>query len=173
MNVCFLDFDGPLFPTKVCLYPDNIDNDEALDFIGLNKEFYRISKMDDFAVVALNRLYSYAPFEIVVSSNWANGCSKEVIQNLFDANGITVPLADDYRIADLNLTRLERVNEYIVRNKVKNYIMIDDNESCPDMLNPYLIQKANLASSKLFSVDFDNGISLQNFKDMRTQILKW
>lgn len=177
MNVIFLDFDGPLFPTKTCLFPENNEdnNFEKRKEIGLNTDIYPIWKMDEFAVVALNRLYTYTPFDIVVSSNWGNGCSRDVVQKLFDANGITVPLAEGkaYRLEPLNLTRMERISDYIAVNRVRNYIMIDDEDSCPDMKNPELVKDARLNPANLFCVDFDNGITLQNFKDMRTLVSSW
>lgn len=175
MHVVFLDFDGPMFPTKMCLFPQNDEllNEYKRKEIGLDLELYKIWKMDDFAVIVLNKLYEYFPFEIVVSSNWGNGNSKQTIQKLLDANGITVPLAQDYRLAKINMSRLERISDYIKRNKVRNYIAIDDYDSCPDMVEPELVKCAELSNEKLFCIDFDNGISLKNFRDMRTQICKW
>lgn len=175
MSVVFLDFDGPMFPTKMCLFKENREpiSDEMIAKIGLNQELYQIWKMDDFAILALHKLYEFNPFEIVVSSNWGNGNTREVIQNLFNANNIEIPLAQDYRLAQVNMSRLERVKEYIVRNNIQNYLMIDDYDSCPEMENLDNIEKLGLDSKSIFAVNFNNGISLENYIDMRTQIIEW
>jgi hypothetical protein len=159
----------------MCLFPENNSPilEEMFEKIGLNPELYNLWKMDVCAVLYLNKLYEYTPFEIVVSSNWANGNSRTTIQNLFDQNNINVPLAQDYRLSQVNLSRLERIKEYIVRNNIKNYLIIDDYDSCPEMSNVKNITALGIDPSKTFAINFDNGISLDDYKNMRTQVIQW
>lgn len=90
--VLFLDFDGPLFSEigiitgrPISEYPGK----PLHPFIGY-------WEMDAKAVRALNQFYDMYQFDTVISSSWQRFVDKEQVEELFEINGLKLPIHDDW-----------------------------------------------------------------------------
>lgn len=162
--VLFLDFDGPLFPERA----------KALNCYSTPSELVPLNlpcwKMDTVAVNALNKLHQMKPFEIVVSSSWRTKLSKEHVCKLFQANGITPSLHEEWRTIDLSpayisqgeCSRAAEIDHWLRKNQAVNYFILDDSASGASLLcNPEGIELSNV-----FLATVEDGISYREYLRM-------
>ncbi len=177
-NILFLDFDGPLFSSRALFltentFPHNLEHVEALK---LNPQATHW-KADPVAVAFLNTLLAASPYQIVVSSSWADegNHSKEGIFNLLKANGIKAPLHKDWKLNKQNMMwdRLYHVKDWLDRNKPDNYVIIDDVHSGGSLAKESSVMDLGMDPSSIVLVDIENGISHQDYQILKKKMLNW
>jgi hypothetical protein len=116
MTIIFLDIDGVLRTHK-----SDLENS-----ILLNQEIpIRVydRKFDSKAVSNINYITHYTNAKIVVSSTWRNNFTLQELKQIFKDRGITTDIIDK---TEIGLTRGEEIREWLDRNEVTNYVVIDD-----------------------------------------------
>jgi hypothetical protein len=116
MTIIFLDIDGVLRTHKSDLEHATILNQEIP-----TRVFDR--RFDLKAVSNINYINHYTNAKIVVSSTWRNNFTVEELKDIFKDRGITTEVIDK---TDIGLTRGEEIREWLDRNEVTNYVVIDD-----------------------------------------------
>lgn len=116
MTIIFLDIDGVLRTHK-----SDLENS-----IILNQEIpIRVydRRFDSKSVNNINYIVHYTGAKIVVSSTWRNNFSIQELKEIFRDRGITAEVIDK---TDIGLTRGEEIREWLDRNEITNYVVIDD-----------------------------------------------
>ena len=116
MTIIFLDIDGVLRTHK-----SDLENS-----IILNQEIpIRVydRRFDSKSVNNINYIVHYTGAKIVVSSTWRNNFSVQELKEIFRERGITAEVIDK---TNIGLTRGEEIREWLDRNEVTNYVVIDD-----------------------------------------------
>ena len=116
MTIIFLDIDGVLRTHK-----SDLENS-----IILNQEIpIRVydRRFDSKSVNNINYIVHYTGAKIVVSSTWRNNFSVQELKEIFRERGITAEVIDK---TDIGLTRGGEIREWLDRNEVTNYVVIDD-----------------------------------------------
>ncbi len=172
--VLFLDFDGPLFPERQIRHSRSIE-----EYPGKQKLHSWITywEMDLTSVRQLNSLYKIYQFDTVVSSSWKHYCDKDQIEELFEANGLNLPLHEDwctpsrmssYRINDicwwLDEYTEERDGEYFC----PAHMILDDPWS-----GSYLEGYKGHGVTKPYMIDPDVGIDSAIYKIMKSDVNSW
>ena len=116
MTIIFLDIDGVLRTHKSDLEHATILNKEIP-----TRVFDR--RFDSKSVNNINYIVHYTGAKIVVSSTWRNNFSVQELKEIFRERGITAEVIDK---TDIGLTRGEEIREWLDRNEVTNYVVIDD-----------------------------------------------
>ncbi len=166
MNIIFVDIDGPLLPRKTHMFHENRK-------LGINPKtgvgWY--PKFDEFAVRTFNLWAKYSNAKIVFSTNWAFSHTEEQLKEIMRLNG----LGFDYHDVIFTPKRMSsfRSNEIIwwLEENAKagdTFIAVDDDTSLQDL--KMLMQSKHRhnkieASGEWINVDYDNGISWDNFID--------
>lgn len=178
-GVIFLDFDGPIFPSKVFIYPEN-NGEHSIDFCKkLNLHPYiNYWKADPNSIIMLNKLYEVYPYDLVISSSWADPWlhEKESIKALLDANTLNYTFHADWRTPrEPNYTRHEQISDWLKLHKeyTDNYIIIDDHSSGDKLSDLETIREYNLSEDNIFLVDVENGISYKQYREIYSKILTW
>ena len=116
MTIIFLDIDGVLRTHKSDLEKSIILNQE-IPIRVYDRRF------DSKSVNNINYIVHYTRAKIVVSSAWRNNFSVQELKEIFKERGITAEVIDK---TDIGLTRGEEIREWLDRNGVTNYVVIDD-----------------------------------------------
>ena len=149
-------------------YPGKIDLPEHINYW----------KMDAVAVNMLNFLYNLEPFDTVISSSWKKYCSKEQVQDLFETNGLILHLVLDWCTENLDsrrtCTRASEIELYLNDHpEITDYFIIDDLDSGSSLQKPhnkvysYDNIPHKLDHDRIFIVDYDMGISPDDYRKMR------
>jgi len=188
--ILFLDFDGPLFSDRVIrFHPDNRNQHHpSLDrikesIIGAGNPFdanhVMYWKMDDVAVGMLNTLMQIQPFDTVVSSTWRAFCNKETTQLLFDLNNLELKFHDDwatsntvhYRDAGYGSSKSDQrpleIKDWLTRNKVGQYIILDDPCSGGSLMDDNRVVALGLDPTKVVLVDSTIGMEQHHYSTIR------
>ncbi len=165
-NILFLDFDGPMFPNRALFLEENIypQGKEVCESMGIHP-FFEYWKMDPVAVNMIHRLYNLTPFDLVISSSWAGFNDKDIIEKLLNKNNFDIPIHEDWRSFLPEKNRLEEITEWLNRNEVDNYLIIDDHGSGYSLVNCDL--------ENIILVNEDNGIDLETYLKMTKIIATW
>jgi hypothetical protein len=173
MNVLFLDFDGPLFPDRIILHhPDNFKKYPG----NINNRHLDYWKMDEVAVSMLNKLYNFQPFYAVISSTWRTLFSVDEIRDLFQVNGLNLPLLDNdyWRTTEFKdsyvCTRLIEIENWVTRYQPNNYLILDDNTSGHSL---QFLDNSFIDVKNTILVNYDLGISTYDFKQMWNILKSW
>lgn len=163
-NIIFLDFDGPLYPLFVHLFPEN--KNPEYDLIH---PFISYWKMDPTAVAMLNELNERFKFDAVLSTSWCSLVSeKDAYERLFEANGLKLKLHEDWMTPRHRKNREEQIEDWILTNKPNNYVILDDKESGDNIVLSEFIDQ-----SKVFIVDYNNGILYKDYQRLLDIMMKW
>jgi hypothetical protein len=142
--IIFLDFDGPLFSARAELLPENdIKYSKTPELKNILHPFISYWKMDPIAVAILNNVVDIVNAEIVISSSWRELHTKDEIQALFDVNGLSGPIHEDWCTPigskyDPNAmsyivtykNRAEEIQGWINKHpEVTQWVAVDDDES--------------------------------------------
>ncbi len=178
-GVIFLDFDGPIFPSKVFIYPENNGEDSLAVCKKLNLHPYvNYWKADPNSIIMLNKLYEVYPYDLVISSSWADPWlhERDSIVAVLDINGLEYNLHKDWKTPrDINHFRHAQISDWIkLHPEYKhNYIIIDDHSSGDQLVNSQVLEEYNIIQENVFLVDVDEGMSYKQYKQIFNRILTW
>ena len=174
--VVFLNFDGPLFPQRVYFSKENNDSSKKkIKEIGLNP-LVNYWKMDQIAVDMLMELYKYCPFQLVITSAWADfGLhEKEQIEKLLIENNLDIPLHQNWRLSKEQYEgKIDQIKEWLENNEYKDYLILDHNESDADLMEYKELKKNNIDRFKVVLVNSMNGILYQDYFKIKAIIGNW
>ena len=171
-HILFLDFDGPLYPEKILLIPENNKDNSMLRNLSLHP-MVTYWKMDLATIAMLNQLYEIRPYFIVVSSSWADLHTKEQIESLLALNGLNIPLHKNWKLDCENLSRGERIKEWLDKNKIADYIILDDEDSGYVFQNLDYLKNLNLDKNKIVLCSLEDGVTMSNYYKMKAIIANW
>lgn len=178
-GVIFLDFDGPIFPTRAMLLPQN-RGQLAKNICGeLNLHPYvEYWKADEIAISMLNILYEIYPYDLVISSSWADDWlhEKSQIEALLNKNELNFTLHQDWRTPrDFYHGRHEQIGHWLKKHPEvqTNYLILDDLSSGPCLNEPDELNEHNLKAENIFLVNENDGISHQQFLMMIQKLKNW
>lgn len=171
-HIVFLDFDGPLYPEKILLLPENNEDSSMLHELNLHP-MVTYWKMDPVIIAMLNQLYEIRPYFIVVSSSWANLHSKEQIETLLATNGLNVPLHDNWKIELEQNEKSQAIANWIKNHRIADYMIIDDDESGEEFTNISKIEKLYIAKEKIILLSPEDGVTMANFFKMKAIVANW
>lgn len=163
-NVIFLDFDGPLYPSTVHMFPEN--KNPEYDLIH---PFISYWKMDPVAVAMLNELSERFKFEVVLSTSWCSLVSeKDAYERLFDTNGLKLKLHKEWMTPRFRKNREEQIEDWIQSNNPNDYVIFDDTESSDNIILSEFIDQ-----SRVFIIDYHNGILYRDYQRLLDIMMKW
>lgn len=178
-GVIFLDFDGPIFPTKVFLMPENNEpaSKETCEKLNLHT-YVNYWKADPISIAMLNKLYEIYPYELVISSSWAEDWlhEKEQIEGLLNINGLEYNIHQQWRTPrDKYDTRHEQIAHWLNENPQyrEKYIIIDDVSSGSGLAEKTEISRLGLKEKNIFLVNVDEGMTYRNYKEISSIIRNW
>lgn len=172
--VVILDFDGPLFPEKIFLYPQNkgtVADDKCCELNLHSKVTYWYA--DPFAIAILNELKEKYDYKLVISSSWAdeNLHNKEQIENLLKANGLVYDLHEDWktrRSGKRDEERATQVEEWLSRHPEvgEHYFVLDDTKSAPELFFEKTYLTSTIDQRNVYLAHEKDGFSYEQFTDM-------
>jgi len=178
-GVIFLDFDGPIFPSKVFVLPENSGTiaKEACKELNLHP-FVTYWKADPISIAMLNRLFSLQPYDLVISSSWADDWlhQKEQIVGVLDKNELQYNLHETWKTPrDKYDHRHEQIAHWLELNPKygDNYIILDDTSSGAGLADKKEVKRCKLNPQNIFLVDIDNGISHNQYLDISLRVRNW
>ena len=177
-GVIFLDFDGPIFPSKVFIYPENNGDIATSKCKELNLHPYvTYWKADPNSIAMLNQLYEIYPYDLVISSSWADDWlhQKEHIDGVLFSNNLNYTLHTEWRTPrDRYNTRHEQIGHWLRKHPdINNYIVIDDTSSGDMLDDADALAESGINPKSVFLVDIDEGISYKNYKEIRDIVRCW
>lgn len=171
-HIVFLDFDGPLFPEKILLIPENNSDNEILKDLGLSP-LVNYWKADPSIIAMLNSLYELRSYFIVITSIWADYHEKEQIESLLAINGLNITLHEDWKLNNSQDSKGHKIKDWLSRHKIADYMILDDDESGEDFSNNNYLEKCKLNKHKIVTVSMEDGVSMSNFYKMKSIIANW
>jgi len=175
----FLDFDGPIFPNKVFLFPENnsplsLETCSKLDL----HTYVTYWKADPVAIAMLNKLFDYYPYDLVISSSWADEWlhEKKHIQAVLDINGLNYTFHRQWKTPrDKYHERHEQIAHWLDNNPEyrEKYIIIDDVSSGAGLADKKAINKLGLNKNNIYLVDINEGLSYKDYKSIAEKINTW
>ena len=178
-GVVFLDFDGPIFPTKVFVLPENNGKESAEVCAELNLHPYvTYWKADPISIAMLNKLYEMYPYDLVISSSWADEWlhGKEQIEGVLIKNELKYNLHSTWRTPrDRYDQRHEQIAHWLKLHPEygDNYIILDDTGSGAGLADQEEIEKYNLNSKNIYLVDLDNGLTHKQYQEIMLKLRCW
>ena len=185
MNILFLDFDGPLFSDRCNVFEENRSSTPNPPELQLH-DWITYWKMDPVAVAMINRLQTIGNFLTVVSSSWREFIDKDGAERLFLANGLNLPLHDDWRTykgtpKDQGMyysgyysycDRLDEIVAWIKIHEPKNYLILDDPSSGGSLMEKNL-NGSGIEEHCVVLVDPREGISHGDWMRMLNIVKGW
>lgn len=178
-GVIFLDFDGPIFPTKVFIFPENTEPLSKETCLNLKLHPYvTYWKADPVSIAMLNKLFTFYPYDLVISSSWADDWlhEKHQIEGVLNINNLEYNLHKDWRTPrDTFDTRHEQIAHWLERNPEyrDKYIIIDDVSSGAGLADKKAMAKIGLKKENTYLVDIDEGLTYKDYKDIARKIKDW
>lgn len=177
-GVFFLDFDGPFYPRKIFILPENKD-EQSKEMCSKLNLYPKIGywKMDPYAVAMMNNIYNhYYPFDAVISSSWSHPQlhDKEQIQGLMDINGFQCPMHEDWRTDKSPYKRVEQIALWLKNHpEVDKYMIFDDNESGSEMLEKSVLEVFGLDPDCVVMVDMMEGLTMEHYYHITKIVSTW
>ncbi len=178
-GVIFLDFDGPIFPSKVFLFPENsgeisVEKCKTLEL----HPYVTYWKADPVAIAMLNKFYEYYPYDLVISSSWADSWlhEKKHIEGVLDENNLTYNLHKNWRTPREKYdTRHEQIAHWLRENPEykDKYIILDDHSSGDLLFDEETISNLNLKKENIYLVNVHEGLTYADFKSISKQLASW
>ena len=143
LPIIFLDFDGVV---------ETIYWDKAEDgVVSLNAHQYGHSELSNKQAIGwLNELYSKVPYNIVVSSTWRIGMSKEGLQKLLTNSGFNPKIKVIGITPILHQQRGLEIQQWIDDNDFKGKFIIVDDDCDMCHLMPFLIRCDSLLGFTIY-----------------------
>lgn len=174
-NVIFLDFDGPLFPKRSYLMEANKSYIQTQKCKELNLHPYiTYWKMDEMAIGMLNNI-SEDNNIFVFSTSWNKLHDEATLINLMRQNGFLGFFHQDSFIPTVSeKNRAQNIKDWLIAHPEfeNKYIILDDEESAPEMKKPDLMKMYGLDPSRIFLADVDNGILMHQYHNIMLELSK-
>lgn len=155
MNVIFVDIDGPLLPRKMHVFREN-----------RTWKAKAIPKFDEFAIRAFNLWAKYSNAKIVFSTYWAYHFTADELKRIMQVNGLSFDYHKDVLTPKkASSTRNHEIAMWLEEHpEVENFIAVDDDTTCKYLDNQ--VEDGTITvKGRWVPVDFDDGISWENFCD--------
>lgn len=178
-GVIFLDFDGPIFPTKAFLFPEN---NRPLSFEVCSRlklhPYVEYWKADPISIAMLNRLLTIYPYDLVISSSWADDWlhEKSQIEGLLNENKLEYTLHRQWRTPrDKHDSREEQIADWLDKNPEyrEKYIILDDVSSGAGLADKKGVAKLGLDKKNIFLVDIHEGLSYKDYQNIAAIMRTW
>jgi hypothetical protein len=179
MGIVILDFDGPIFPQKIHLYPQNQGEFSEVKCKKLDLHPYvKYWYADPFAIAILNELKKEFNYKLVISSSWADDHlhKKNHIEALLNENGLIYDIHDDWRTPrNKTKNRNEQIEEWLENHPeiFNNYIVLDDIISAPELYFEKTYLNSKLLKKNVFLANERDGYNYDQFDEMRFLMSKW
>lgn len=180
-KVIFLDIDGPLMPGRQWFDSRNSNMRKNLGDVWWKKineleEFDELITFDPVAVQFFNLWQRLSGAKIVVASNWAQWISQDRLLKIFEVNGLSTDLHEDWRTERTRFddSRMHQIGDWMYDHSEYTGIIVDDDIDLCGRFNSSNVQRKNQTKSSqigwqdkltLVAVEYTNGLTLQNFKD--------
>jgi hypothetical protein len=165
-NIIFVDIDGPLLSRKSSMFHENRK-------LGINPDtgvgWY--PKFDAFSIKAFNLWAKYGNAKIVFSTHWSFSHNTEQLKEIMQINGLGFDYHDVlYTPKKTTSHRSHEIVWWLHDNAEAGdkFIAVDDDTSCQDiesLLDKEYKGHSADATGAWINVDFDNGLSWDNFLD--------
>lgn len=172
-GVVFLDFDGPIFPEKIHLYPQNqgaVANDTCrkMDLHPYVMYWYA----DPFAIAVLNELRKVQPYKLVISSSWADDRlhQRHHIDDLLKVNNLEYDMHEDWRTPrNPKLLRHQQIELWLNAHLeiTRNYLILDDTKSAPDLFFAKTYETTKIFRQRVFLAHEKDGFNYAQFDEMK------
>lgn len=178
-GVIFLDFDGPIFPSRIMLMPQNRGKDAKEGCAALNLHPYvDYWYADPVAINMLNILHDIYPYDLVISSSWADEWlhERKEIDGLLNKNGLNYTMHEDWRTPrDFYHGRHEQIGQWLKKHPEynNNYLILDDILSGPCLNEKDELAEHNIKMENIILVDETEGISYKQFLQMTKVVQYW
>lgn len=174
-SVIFLDFDGPLFPEKIFLYPQNegdFSNNKCRELNFHPKVSYWYA--DPFAITILNKLKEKYNYQLVISSSWTNLHEKEQIESLLKVNGLNYEFHNDWKTNKNSEERRLQIEEWLsCHPEVTEYMIFDDTKSAPELFFDKTYEKSTLNQRYVYLAHEQDGFNYEQYLDMDFLFSLW
>jgi hypothetical protein len=175
-HVLFLDFDGPLFSGKALLLPENNDNNSpTLKELDLHP-MVSYWKADPMAIAILHELFKIRPFQLVISSDWADERLHDFshIEKLLKINRLNIPMHKIWKTPRTGVkNRVQEIAQWLEENPHSDYLILDDEDSGGGLMDDKALHQLKIKKDKVIIVDFDEGISMRNYYQMKAIVANW
>jgi hypothetical protein len=175
----FLDFDGPVFPTKAFLFPEN-NRPLSLEVCSRLKlhPYVEYWRADPIAIAMLNRLLTIYSYDLVISSSWADDWlhEKSQIEALLNENNLEYNLHRQWRTPrDKHDSREEQIADWLDKNPEyrEKYIILDDVSSGAGLADKKGVAKLGLDKNNIFLVDIHEGLSYKDYQKIAAIMRTW
>jgi hypothetical protein len=178
-GVLFLDFDGPIFPTKVFVLPENNGQASRAVCEELNLHPYvTYWKADPISIAMLNKLYDFYPYDLVISSSWADDWlhQREQIESVLLKNELNYNMHKTWRTPrDTYDTRHEQIAHWLKLHPEygDKYIILDDTSSGAGLADKEEIERCGLNPKNIFLVNIDDGLSHKDYTTISLRLRGW
>lgn len=176
--IVFLDFDGPIFPEKIFMYPQNqgqVTKDKCLELDLHPHVTYWYA--DPFAIAILNKLKEDYNYKLVISSSWAEKRmhEKSHIEQILKENGLNYDLHDDWMTPRYNKIRQEQIEDWLKNHPEVGdyYIILDDTKSAPELFFEKTYLTSTLNQRNVYLAHEKDGLSYDQFEDMHFLMGYW
>lgn len=148
MKVLFLDIDGPLIPGRAYAMP------------GQTKPI--VKKFDPCAVGIINEVCWKQHRKLVIHSSWVKFIDEVGgdLKEYMISEGLSPQIWHSDPICSPLGWRYDRVNEWLSRHEVEDFKILDD-VPCNDIFEEERLKE------HLLLIDFENGITMDNWREMQ------
>jgi HAD domain in Swiss Army Knife RNA repair proteins len=172
-GVIFLDFDGPIFPEKIHLFPQNqgkVANDACRKMDLHPHVMYWYA--DPFAIAVLNELRKVQPYKLVISSSWADDRlhQRHHIEEVLKVNGLEYDMHEDWRTPrNPELVRHQQIEQWLAGHPeiTTNYLIFDDTKSAPDLFFAKTYESTPILRERVFLAHEKDGFNYEQFDEMK------
>ena len=159
MKTIFLDIDGVLATHKQYM----MNQKKFWDKNDIAKEIKIPYPFDPKCVKVFNEILDATDADIVLSSDWKLHFSLDDIDKIFKFNGVNkspidTTVNEDASMSNQTMNRAFQIGEYVTRNNITNYVVIDD-------LNVGKYMVITNEEDKFFLTDDFEGIKKVGLKD--------
>ena len=127
MSIIFLDIDGVLATHKQYM----MNRKKFWDKNDIAKELRIPYPFDPKCVKIFNEILDATGADIVLSSDWREHFSLEDLDKIFKFNGVNkspidITISELASFGNQTMNRAFQIGEYVTRNNITNYVVIDD-----------------------------------------------
>ncbi len=177
--ILFLDFDGPIFSDDTLQLEQNQgqtskDKCQELDLHVYIEYWYANPK----AISFLNKMYELYPYDLVVSSSWADSWlhEKKHIEALLNINGLKYNLHQSWSTprGPGYASRAQEISGWLYEHQYvqNNYIVLDDLVSGKEFALSSTYEESNIKKDQVFLASIETGFSDKDFEAIEAKLLE-